>query len=70
MTSGNPAEGAQQVVLFAAWNPSDDEAVMLVVKQLGLTDEHVVSTVADLPTETLAAHGLAPGQVAPYQEGL
>lgn len=70
VTSGNPAEGAQQVDLYAAWDPSDDDAVMLVIKNLGLTDEHVVSTVTDLPTETLAAHGLAPGQVAPYQEEL
>ena len=70
VTSGDPSYGAQQVDLYAAWDPSDDDAVMLVIRSLGLTDAHVVSTVIDLPTETLAAHGLAPGQIASYREGL
>jgi hypothetical protein len=70
VTSGNPAMGAQQVDLYAAWDSSDDDAVTLVIKSYGLTDEHVVSTVIDLSSETLAAHGLSPGQVGPYREDL
>jgi len=70
VTSGNPANGAQQVDLYAAWDPSDDDAVMLVIKNYGLTDEHIVSTVIDLATETLEAHGLSSGQVGPYREDL
>lgn len=70
VTSGDPAQGAQQVDLYAAWESSDDDAVMLVIKTYGLGDEHVVSTVIDLPVETLAAHGISQGQAAPYREEL
>ena len=70
VTSGDPAQGAQQVDLYVAWESSDDDAVMLVIRNYGLGDDHVVSTVIDLPTETLAAHGISKGQTAPYQEEL
>lgn len=70
VTSGDPAKGAQQVDLYAAWEPSDDDAVMLVMKAYGLGDEHVVSTVTDMSGAELAAHGLARGQVGPYREDL
>lgn len=70
VTSGDPKRGAQQVELYAAWEPSDDDAVRLVIKTYGLGDEHVVSTVIDLPTEILAAHGIAAGQTAHFQEDL
>ncbi len=70
VSSGNPANGPQRVDLYAAWDPSDDDAVTLVIERYGLSDEHVVSTVIDLPAETLEAHGLSPGQVGPYLEDL
>lgn len=70
VTSGDPAQGAQQVDLYVAWEASDDDAVLAVIKAQGLGDEHVVSTVIDLSAATLAAHGIAQGQVAPYQEEL
>ena len=70
VTSGNPAHGAQQVDLYAVWDPSDDDAVLRVIENYELSDEQVVSTVIDLPSETLAAHGLSPGQVGPYREDL
>lgn len=70
VTSGDPAKGAQQVDLYAVWEASDDDAVLLTIKSLGLGEEHVVSTVIDLPEEMLAAHGIAQGGVALYNDEL
>lgn len=70
VTSGDPAQGEQHVDLYVAWESSDDDAVMAVIKAYGLGDEHVVSTIIDMPTEVLAAHGIDQGQVAPYREEL
>jgi hypothetical protein len=70
VTSGDPTKGEQDVDMYAAWVPSDDDAVMLVIKNYGLGDEHVVSTVTDLSTEQMTTQGLSPGQTGPYNEDL
>lgn len=68
VTSGNPAEGEQDVTLYASWVPKEDDAVMNVIKTFNLTDDHIVSMVIDLPKETFEKLGLKPGEAAPYVE--
>lgn len=68
VTSGNPAEGDQEVDLYASWLPKEDDAVMNVIKTFNLTEDHIVSMVIDLPKETFEALGLKPGEAGPYKE--
>lgn len=68
VTSGNPAEGEQEVQLYASWVPKEDDAVMNVIKTFNLTEDHIVSMVIDLPKETFEKLGLKPGEAGPYHE--
>ncbi len=68
VTSGNPAEGEQDVALYASWVPKEDDAVLNVIKTFNLTDDHIVSMVIDLPKETFEKLGLKPGEAGPYKE--
>jgi hypothetical protein len=68
VTSGDPAQGAQQVEMYAAYVSDDDDAVMLVIKNYGLGEEHVVATITDLKPDELKAQGIEPGQTCPFKE--
>ncbi|WP_034997077.1 hypothetical protein [Beijerinckia mobilis] len=68
VTSGNPADGEQDVELYASWVPGENDAVLTVIKTFNLTDDHIVSMVIDLPKETFEQLGLKPGEAGRYKE--
>jgi hypothetical protein len=68
VTSGNPADGDQEVQLYASYLPKEDDAVLNVIKTFNLSEDHIVSMVIDLPKETFDALGLKPGEAGPYKE--
>jgi hypothetical protein len=68
VTNGDPREGDQGVQLYASWEPNENAAVLLVIKTFNLTDDHIVSMVIDLSSETMKNLGLEPGQAGLYKE--
>ncbi len=67
VTKGNPAEGEQDVALYASWEPKEDAAVLLVIKTFNLAEEDIASMVIDLPKEVMEKLGLKPGEAGPLQ---
>jgi hypothetical protein len=70
VTHGDPREGDQDVKLYASWEPNENAAVLLVIKTFELTDDHIVSMVIDLDSETMTKLGLKPGEAGPYDDAL
>lgn len=68
VTSGDPAKADQEVDMYAAWVPEDDDAIRLVIKNYGLGEDHVVATITSLSTDQLKDHGMEPGQTCPFKE--
>jgi hypothetical protein len=68
VTKGNPAEGEQDVALYASWEPKEDAAVLLVIKTFNLVEEDIASMVIDLPKDVMEKLGLKPGEAGPYRE--